>query len=261
MVLTFGSFPAQLAAALVAGFLVCQIATFATTVYLHRCLSHRALTLAPSVRFGFRVITWITTGLRPREWVAVHRKHHAFTDVDGDPHSPVLLGWIKVQLGNVGLYRKVATDRAQVARYARDLPADRWDKALFDRSFLGLAIGIGVLIVVLGPVAGLLAAAVHTGSYLGLNAAVNAITHTFGRKPYPNTATNLQWLAWLTSGEGLHNNHHAAPTSAKLAFGRGEIDPAWPFISVLRRLGLATIRHSELKLKPPPERERQDVAA
>src|SRR4051794_17035817 len=222
--------------AVVAGFAIAQIATFATTVYLHRGLSHRSLTMRPWLAWCFRALIWITTGIRPREWVAVHRKHHAFTDVEGDPHSPRLLGWVTVQLGNVGLYRKVATDPEQVRRYARDLPADRWDRALFDHSFLGLGIGIAIAIVVLGPWAGLLAAGVHTVMYLQLNAAVNAITHTFGSRPFDNGATNLQWVAWVTSGEGLHNNHHAAPTSAKLALARGEFDPAWPAIAVATRL-------------------------
>ena len=72
-----------------------------------------------------------------------------------------------------------------------------------------------------GPVVGLIAALVHAGSYLLLNAAVNAIGHTFGRRPYGNSATNIQWLAWLTGGEGLHNNHHAAPTSARFAHAPG----------------------------------------
>jgi stearoyl-CoA desaturase (delta-9 desaturase) len=237
--------------AFLAGFCVAQIATFATTVYLHRALSHRALSMRGPVASAFRIIIWITTGIRPREWVAVHRKHHAFTDVEGDPHSPKLLGWVTVQFGNVGLYRKVATDPRQVRRYARDLPADRWDRVLFDRSWLGLGIGITILIVVFGPLIGLLAAALHTVMYLSLNAAVNAITHTFGTRPYDNGATNLQWLALLTMGEGLHNNHHAAPTSAKLALGRGEIDPAWPAIALATRLKLIRIRHEDVKLKQP----------
>jgi stearoyl-CoA desaturase (delta-9 desaturase) len=241
----------SLAIALIVGFVVCQVATLATTVYLHRALSHRAIAMRPGYAFVFRALLWITTGIRPREWVAVHRKHHAFTDVDGDPHSPKLLGWVTVQIGNVGLYRKVASDPEQVRRYARDLPADRWDRVLFDRAWLGLAIGISILIVTFGPWVGLLAAVFHTGMYLGLNAAVNAITHTFGDRPFDNTATNLQWLALLTVGEGLHNNHHAAPTSAKFSLHPGEIDLAWPLIAVSRRMRLLTVRHDEVKLKQP----------
>lgn len=228
--------------ALVVGFVVSQVATLATTVYLHRCLSHRAVQLSPGLAFAFRTVTWVTTGIVPRQWVAVHRKHHAFTDEDGDPHSPVRLGWVKVQLGNVGLYRKVATDPTQVERYARDLPADRWDRALFDKGWLGLLVGIALLCVAFGPWVGLLAAGIHTVLYLQLNAAVNAVTHTFGARPWPNTATNLRWLALLTSGEGMHNNHHAVPTSARLSFGRGDVDPGWRAIALFRRLGWATVR-------------------
>src|SRR5439155_17499476 len=135
----------SLPVAVVAGLAVCQLAAIVTTVYLHRALAHRALTLSPGVTAAARVLTWITTGIRPRQWVAVHRKHHAFTDVEGDPHSPVLRGFAAVQLGNVALYRRVARDRESVRRYARDLPADGWERALFDRPFLGLAVGVGIL--------------------------------------------------------------------------------------------------------------------
>lgn len=231
--------------ALLIGFALAQLGTLITTIYLHRALSHRALTLNRPATFVARLMTWILTGIRPREWVAVHRKHHAYTDVEGDPHSPVLLGWVTVQLGNVGLYRRVASDPAQVRRYARDLPADRWDRVLFDRSWLGLALGIAALCLVVGPWVGLLAAGVHAGAYLGLNASINAITHTFGARPHDNSATNLQWLALVTCGEGLHNNHHAAPTSAKLALAPGEVDPAWPVIAMLRSIGWARIRHAD----------------
>jgi stearoyl-CoA desaturase (delta-9 desaturase) len=224
------------------GFAVCQLANVMTTVYLHRALSHRALRLSAPVTAGCRSVLWLTTGIRPREWAAVHRRHHAFTDEDGDPHSPRRLGWRRVQLTNVALYRRCARDGVTVERYARDLPRDRWDALLFDHAFLGLGIGIALLIVVLGPLYGLVAAAFHTVTYLGLSGAVNAIAHTFGRRPYDNSATNLQWLALLTCGEGLHNNHHAAPTMAKLSHQPGELDPAWPVIRVLQRLKLATVR-------------------
>lgn len=231
--------------AVVVGLLVTQLATLATTVYLHRTLAHRAMTMQPWLAFSFRVITWITTGLKPREWAAVHRKHHAFTDTEGDPHSPILLGWGKVQVANAALYRRVAREPDTLRRYARDLPADRWDRALFDRSWLGLAIGITILILLLGPVWGLVAALVHVVAYLNLNAAINALGHTFGRQPHPNSATNLQWLAFLTAGEGLHNNHHAAPTSARFALARGEIDLGWWVIRLFQKLGWVSVRHDK----------------
>jgi stearoyl-CoA desaturase (Delta-9 desaturase) len=248
---------ARLLLALAVGFAVSQVATFATTIYLHRAVAHRALRLSPGITFVSRVVVWITTGIRPREWAAVHRRHHAFTDTEGDPHSPKILGWVRVQLTNAALYRRTARDGVTVARYARDLPADRWDRVLFDRAWLGLGIGVTLLILVLGPVWGVVAGLFHVVTYLSLNAAVNALGHTFGRQPADNSATNLQWLAWITAGEGLHNNHHAAPTTDRLAFRRREIDPAWPLIRLLRRAGWATVRHD----KPPTSEEQTPAKA
>lgn len=228
---------------------VCQFALLLTTIWLHRALAHRSLTVAPWLHAVLRVLIWLTTGIRPRQWVAVHRKHHAFTDVQGDPHSPVLRGYPAVQFGNVGMYRRVARDPLTVARYARDLPPDRWDTLLFDHAFIGLGIGITLLCLVFGWQVGLLAAGLHAASYLLLSAAVNAIGHTYGSQPYPVTSRNSQWLAWVTAGEGLHNNHHAAPTSARLAIGRHEIDPAWWFIRLWERLGWVKVRHHQPRVK------------
>lgn len=239
---------------LIVGLLVTVLANIATTVYLHRAMSHRALSLSPVAAFGFRFVIWVTTGIRPRQWVAVHRKHHAFTDIDGDPHSPVLLGWKTVQAKNVALYRRCANEPSTTARYAKDMPATRIDRIAFDRTILGLTIGITTLCLVFGLWVGLAASFVHVNLYLGGSAAVNAIGHHFGRRPYDNGAGNLQWLAFLTAGEGLHNNHHAAPTSARLAHRWYEIDYGWWVIKMLTWTRLARVRLSEIKLVSPPGR-------
>lgn len=237
----------QLVLAVLVGCAVCQIAIFCTTVFLHRTVAHRALTVAPSVRMAFRILVWLTTGIRPRQWAAVHRKHHAFTDVEGDPHSPLLIGFWRVQLTNAALYRRCARDGDTVQRYAKDLPPDRWDRLFFDHAFLGLGLGIGILIAGLGWEYGLIAAGIHTVTYLMLNGAINAFGHVTGSQPHPNTARNNQWLAWLTAGEGLHNNHHAAPTAARLSFARRQQDPGWWLIRLLASRRLAEVRLSEPK--------------
>ena len=235
--------------ALVVGFTVTTLANLGTTVFLHRALAHKALTLHPIASFVARVTIWLSTGIRPRQWVAVHRKHHAFTDQEGDPHSPVLLGWKNVQMRNVALYRKSANDPQTVERYAKDLPKTRLDSYLFDRALLGLGLGIALLIFVFGPLIGSLAAFVHLNAYLAGSAAVNAIAHHFGRQPYANGAGNLQWLALLTAGEGLHNNHHAAPTSARLSHRWYELDPGWWLIRGLSVVRLAKVRLATVRLK------------
>lgn len=230
------------------GFGISIIANTCTTVFLHRALSHRALTLRQPATFVFRVMVWLTTGIRPRQWVAVHRKHHAFTDVEGDPHSPVLLGWRTVQMKNVALYRAAAKDPETMSKYAKDLQYDAWDRILFNRAWLGLGLGITLLVVVLGPVAGIIAAVVHMNFYLAGSAAVNAIGHHFGRRSYPNEATNNQWLAFLTMGEGLHNNHHAAPSSPRLSHRRSEVDPGWWVVKMLTWSRLARLRFTDVRL-------------
>jgi len=233
----------DLLTAVVVGFLLTQIANVATTVYLHRSLAHRAVTLSPVLTGVFRAIIWLLTGIRPRQWAAVHRKHHAYTDQAEDPHSPMRLGWLRVQLTNVALYRRVARDQEQVAKFARDLPQTRLDRYLLDHALIGLGLTTTGLVLWLGIGYGLFAAIFHFVLYLGLSGAVNALAHTFGKRPYENSATNLQWLAWLTSGEGLHNNHHAAPTSATFSLDSGQLDPGWWIIRAAQRVGHATIRH------------------
>ncbi len=242
--------PGPLIAVLV-GLATCQLGLYLTTVVLHRAMSHKALTLGRRPLFAARALIWLTTGIKPREWVAVHRKHHAFTDVEGDPHSPVVSGFFTVQLANVILYKRVADDPETVRRYARDLPPDRWDRVLFDRGWLGLGLGVGIFFLVFWGNWHLvvIASAVHVGTYLLASSAINAIGHRFGRRPFPGLATNNQWLAWLVAGEGLHSNHHAAPTSARLSFAAREIDPGWWVIAALRRLGWAQVRHDEVHLK------------
>jgi len=234
--------------ALVVGAGVSLLANIATTVYLHRALSHRALTLHPAAAQVFRFVAWVTTGIRPRQWVAVHRKHHAFTDVEGDPHSPVIHGWVRVQMMNVAMYRREASNPDTLARYAKDLPPTTADRWFYDHALLGLSIGVATLVLVFGWQVGLLAALFHVNIYLGGSAAVNAVGHRFGRRPYANTAGNLQWLAFFTAGEGLHNNHHAAPTSAKLAHRWFEIDPGWYVIKALTWVHLAKVRLADLRL-------------
>jgi stearoyl-CoA desaturase (Delta-9 desaturase) len=241
-------------AAVVTAFLVTQLAIFTTTVYLHRALSHRALTVRGPAAVPFRAIIWMTTGMRPREWVAVHRKHHAATDTVDDPHSPKQVGFWRVQLGNVGLYKRCAAEPANVQKYARDLPPDALDRLAFDYALAGLGIGVAIIVAVMwalgfGLLTGLLAAGLHAVFYVMLSGAINAIGHTAGKQPYQNSATNLQALAFITAGEGLHNNHHAAPTSARFALGKAEIDPGWWLVKVLVKLHLAHVRHEDVHLK------------
>jgi stearoyl-CoA desaturase (Delta-9 desaturase) len=232
--------------ALVASAVVTQIAVLGTTIYLHRTATHMALTMNPAVEWMFKFSLWLTTGLSTKEWVAVHRKHHAFTDKEGDPHSPMLEGFWNVQLGNVYYYMREVKNTDVVARYARDIHEGWWDTQVFRRGILGLLVGTAILCVTLtfgfglGIGWGLLAAGVHAVMYVFvLSSSINGLCHHVGYKNFDNTATNICFLALLTGGEGLHNNHHGYPRSPKFSFKWSEIDPAWPFIKLLIALNLA----------------------
>ncbi|MBI4485668.1 MAG: fatty acid desaturase [Acidobacteria bacterium] len=225
---------------LAAAAVVTQIAVMGTTIYLHRTATHMALTLHPAIEWMFKFSLWLTTGLSTKEWVAVHRKHHAFTDKEGDPHSPLLEGFWNVQLGNVFYYMREIKKTDVVERYARDIEVGWWDTNVFRHGLVGLAIGVTFLCAVLGIGWGLLAAGVHAVMYVFvLSSSINGLCHHVGYKNFDNTATNIRTLALLTGGEGLHNNHHGYPRSPKFSFKATEIDPAWPLIRLLIALNLA----------------------
>ena len=243
MILSFrkeGSMLYQSVLTLVVAIVLTQVAGFSTTIYLHRSATHGSLILHPNVAWVFRLVLWLTTGISTKEWVAVHRKHHAFTDEEGDPHSPRLKGFWSVQLGNVFHYVKEAKNLETVERYARDIKDDRWDRLFFNHGILGVSLGTLVLCLVMGPGWGLLTAGFHGALYVfALSPSINGLCHTIGQRNFDNTATNIRSLALVTGGEGLHNNHHAYPRSPKFSVRTSEIDPAWPAIKLLTVLGLA----------------------
>ena len=225
---------------LVVAAILIQVAVFGTTIYLHRTATHRALTLNPMVAWLFRFSLWLTTGLSTKEWVAVHRKHHAFTDQEGDPHSPYLMGFWSVQLGNVFHYLKEAKNPDVINRYASDIADDWSERTMFRHGLLGLTIGTTSLCLLIGTGPALTAAAIHAFTYVFvLSSSINGLCHAVGYRNFDNTATNLRFLALLTGGEGLHNNHHGFPRSPKFSFRASEIDPAWPVIKLLIALNLA----------------------
>lgn len=221
---------------------VVQISNLCTTILLHRSLAHRSVRLKPVVAFLMELWLWLHAGIYSREWVAVHRKHHAFSDVEGDPHSPKLEGLLKVLFANAYLYRREARNPETVQRYTRDMPQTLPERWLFRRGTLGVLIGVVAAMLMLGWVVGPVAYIIQGSLYILLNGMINSICHQIGYRNFDNEATNLRWIAWLTAGEGLHNNHHHAPASPKLSSRRSEIDPAWLVIQLLRFLRLAEVR-------------------
>ena len=225
-----------------------QIATFTTSIYLHRVLSHRSLSLRPWVELFFRTALWLVTGVNRQEWVAVHRKHHTFTDREGDPHSPRLLGFWKVQLGNVYYYVREAKSPEIGAKFAPDLAPDRPDRLLFSWGWTGVGIGILLLTPCIGWWQAGTAMLVHGLFFVFVTGPlINGLGHWAGAKNFENTAYNSRVLAWLTGGESLHNNHHEFPRSPKFSLRRSELDPSWIAIRVLAAVRLAVVVGAPLR--------------
>jgi stearoyl-CoA desaturase (Delta-9 desaturase) len=219
-----------------------QVAVIATSIYLHRALAHRSLKMHRVADLAFRVVLWLTTGQSRQQWVAVHRKHHTFTDREGDPHSPRLRGFWRVQLFNVAYYVREARKAETLETFAPDLRPDRLDRVLFSHGVLGLGIGLSALCMLIGLVPGLVAGFLHAGLYVFVIAPlINALGHWRGARNFDNTASNWRILAWITGGESLHNNHHAHPRSPKFSMRRLEFDPSWPIIRSLAATGLLVI--------------------
>jgi len=233
---------------IIAAFIVSQFATFCTTLYLHRCLTHKSFTLHPSVSLLMRFILWLTTGLNRKTWAGVHRKHHAYTDIIGDPHSPKLVGFLRVQFGNVVYYRRAASDRITIEKYTQDIKEDSWDKIFnLGGGGIGPMIGTMLLCLLLGVTYGLLAAIVHLILYVFiLSSSINGLGHSYGYKNFPNTATNIWSLALFTAGESNHNNHHADLSSPKFSVRWWEVDLGWRIIKILSYLKLCTTKKTFL---------------
>jgi len=218
---------------------ILQVSVFVTTIYLHRTLCHRGLTLHPAVSSLMHLELRLFTGIAPREWVAVHRKHHHYSDREGDPHSPYIYGLWQVFWGNFFYYRTECKNAATIAKYTPDYRPDWIDRIPgVRRSLLG---GVAIFVLMFGWAWGMAAIAFHFVAYILLNSSINSICHMIGYRNYDNKATNFKLIALMTAGEGLHNNHHEYPSSAKFALRRGEIDPAWPVIRLLEIFGLARV--------------------
>lgn len=228
-----------------------QITIASVTIYLHRNQTHRALTLHPVISHFFRLWLWLTTGMVTADWVAIHRKHHATTDVDGDPHSPVVLGIKKVFWQGAELYRVARKDRDMVAKYSHGTPTDWIERNVYSaHSAKGILIMLFINLFLFGVV-GLTIWAIQM-MWIPLFAAgvINGIGHHWGYRNFecPDAATNIiPWGFWI-GGEELHNNHHTFASSAKFSVKWWEFDIGWMYIRALSFLGLAKVKKLPPKL-------------
>ncbi len=233
-----------------------HITIASVTIYLHRHSAHRALDLHPIPAHFFRFWLWMTTGMVTKEWTAIHRKHHAKCEREGDPHSPQIYGIEKVFWQGSELYRTEAKNQETLERYGHNTPNDWIERKLYTRhSALGVSLML-IIDVLLFGFAGLTVWAVQM-AWIPVTAAgiINGIGHWWGYRNFEaqDASTNISPWGIIIGGEELHNNHHTYPTSAKLSVKPYEFDIGWMYIRILSALGLAHVK------KTPPRAAYGDV--
>jgi stearoyl-CoA desaturase (delta-9 desaturase) len=239
-----------------------QVTVTGVTLYFHRDQAHRGVDLHPVLRHFFRFWLWMGTGMTTREWVAVHRKHHAKCETAEDPHSPVVFGLKKVLLEGAELYKEHAADPETLEKYSRGCPDDWLENQLYYRhSYLGIMIFVVAMLLMFG-VAGVIMVAVQMSSMPLLAAGViNGIGHHSGYRNFEteDAATNIVPWGVFLGGEELHNNHHAFPSSAKFSMRSWEFDIGWMWLTIFSSIGLARVKKVAPKLKFEDEREQIDL--
>jgi stearoyl-CoA desaturase (delta-9 desaturase) len=243
-------------------FLTIQTMFLGVTLYLHRDQSHGGLILHPALRHAFRFWLWFSSGAVTRQWVAVHRRHHALADRQGDPHSPVVFGLRRVVFEGFELYQEAARDPETLRNYGRGTPEDWIERHLYSgHPFLGLVLFSAAHVLLFGVPAIVMLAVHLTAQPFFAGGVINGLGHAVGYRSFemPTTATNLVPWALLLGGEELHNNHHAFPRSARFSVQRWEIDIGWLWIRLFGALGLAKVRW--VAPRPHFERRRRDLDA
>lgn len=223
----------------------CHITLLSVTIFLHRSQAHRSVDLHPILQHFFRFWLWLTTGMITKEWVSVHRKHHARCEGPEDPHSPQVYGIRKVLLEGAELYRDAAADKAILEQFGRGTPDDWIERNLYSRhNTLGVAI-LAIVEFLLFGLAGIAVFAIQMLCIPVLAAGViNGLAHFWGYRNFEtdDAATNITPIAAIICGEELHNNHHAYPSSARFSLRRWELDLGWVYLRLFSALKLARIR-------------------
>lgn len=221
-----------------------QVIIMLVTLYFHRACAHRSVEFSPGLNRLCRFLAWFLISMDPREFAAVHRKHHAFCDTQEDPHSPVVYGWHGVLFNGLGLYRKETAKPETIEKYGKGLPVDPWEDFYRKYQLLGIGLLAVVLVALMGWKGALLWAMMMAWIPFWAAGVVNGLGHHIGYRNYrtDDLSTNLSpWGLWI-GGEELHNNHHAYPASPKFSMRAWEIDLGWGALKVLERLGLARMR-------------------
>jgi stearoyl-CoA desaturase (Delta-9 desaturase) len=229
-----------------------HITIASVTIFLHRAQSHRALDLHAIPSHFFRFWLWLTTGMVTKEFVAIHRKHHAKCETEEDPHSPQTRGIKTVLLTGVELYRAESKVKETMVKYGLGTPDDWIERNLYTRFSWQ---GVGVMLLLDLGLFGAIGLTVWAIQMLWIpimaTGIINGLGHWWGYRNFeaPDASTNVSPWGIVIGGEELHNNHHTYPTSAKFSVKPYEFDIGWGYIRALELLGLAKVRKTPPMLK------------
>jgi stearoyl-CoA desaturase (delta-9 desaturase) len=224
---------------------VTHITILCVTLFLHRNQAHRSVAFSPVIAHFMRFWLWLTTGMVTKQWVAVHRKHHRFTEQDGDPHSPHVHGFWRVLFKGAVLYHTASKDSAMVAQYGVGTPDDWIEQNLYTKhSRLGITLLLLVNLLCFGWWGFLIWGIQMIWIPFWAAGVINGVAHWIGYRNGETKDQSRNIMPWgiLIGGECLHNNHHLEPGNPRLSRRWFEFDIGWAWICVLQRFGLATVR-------------------
>jgi stearoyl-CoA desaturase (Delta-9 desaturase) len=223
----------------------------AVTIFLHRAQAHRALELGPIPSHFFRFWLWIATGMETKDFVAVHRKHHAKCETEEDPHSPQTRGLKALLLTGVELYQAEAANSETLAKYGIGTPDDWLERNIYGRfTWQGVGLMLLLNLFLFGAIGALVWAVQMVWIPWWATGVINGIGHYWGYRNFeaPDASRNVTPWGVLIGGEELHNNHHTYPTSAKFSVKPYEFDIGWVYIRAMEMIGWAKVRKTLPKL-------------
>lgn len=229
-----------------------HITIASVTIFLHRAQAHRAMDLHAIPSHFFRFWLWLGTGMVTKEWVAIHRKHHAKCETEEDPHSPQTRGIDTVLWRGAELYRAEAKNQETMAKFGHGTPNDWIERNLYTRYSWQ---GVGLMLILNLALFGAIGFAVWAVQmlWIPITAAgiINGIGHYWGYRNFeaPDASTNISPWGLIIGGEELHNNHHTYPTSAKFSVKPYEFDLGWFYISLMSKVGWANVKKVPPKLR------------
>ena len=225
--------------------IVTHITIACVTLFLHRGQAHKSVEFHPVIEHFMRAGLWLTTGMVTKQWVAIHRKHHRYSDRVGDPHSPHVYGIVQVFFRGAWLYHEASKDKDMVSTYGRGTPADWVERNIYTpHSRLGIGLVLVLNTVMFGWWGPVIWGIQMIWIPLWAAGVINGLGHWAGYRNGETRDLSRNLVPWgiIVGGEELHNNHHLDPASARLSRNWWEFDIGWMYICILRALRLATVK-------------------